>query len=55
MMQSIIWIDALYMTSCEYPHEKMTFMELDITFHVLVSQLFGHCDVIINWLWCHQQ
>ena len=26
-----------------------------ITFHVLASQLSGHCDVINNRLWCHQQ
>ena len=29
--------------------------ELDITCHVLSSQLSGHCDVIANQLWRHQQ
>ena len=29
--------------------------ELDITIHVIVSQLSGHCDVISNQLWHHQQ
>ena len=29
--------------------------ELDITIHVIASQLFGHCDVISNRLWRHQQ
>ena len=28
--------------------------ELDITFHVLASQLCGHCDVISNRLWRQQ-
>ena len=28
---------------------------LDITVHVIASQLSGHCDVISNWLWRHQQ
>ena len=29
-------------------------IELDITIHMLMSQLSGHCDAISNWLWCHQ-
>ena len=29
--------------------------ELDITIHVIVSQLSGHCDVISDRLWRHQQ
>ena len=29
--------------------------ELDITIHVIVSQLSGYCDVINNQLWHHQQ
>ena len=29
--------------------------ELDITCHVFGSQLAGHCDVITNRLWRHQQ
>ena len=29
--------------------------ELDITCHVFASQLSGHCDIIANRLWCHQQ
>ena len=29
--------------------------ELDITIHVIVSQLSGHCDVISNLLWHQQQ
>ena len=28
---------------------------LDITIHVIASQLSGHCDVISNRLWRHQQ
>ena len=28
---------------------------LDINCHVFASQLFGHCDVIANRLWRHQQ
>ena len=33
-------------------------IELDITFHVLVSQMSGHCDIrsrYSNCSWCHQQ
>ena len=30
-------------------------IELDITFHTIVSQLSSHCDVISTWLWHHQQ
>ena len=29
--------------------------ELDITCHVFASQLSGHCDIIANRLWRHQQ
>ena len=29
--------------------------ELDITIHVIASQLCGHCDVISSRLWRHQQ
>ena len=29
--------------------------QLDITIHVITSQLSGHCDVISNRLWRHQQ
>ena len=29
--------------------------ELDITVHMIASQLSGHCDVISNRLWHHQQ
>ena len=34
---------------------KSTSNELDITIHVIASQLYGHCDIISNRLWCHQQ
>ena len=37
------------------PWIKSIFNEFDITCHMLASQLSGHCDVIFNWLWCHQQ
>ena len=37
------------------PWIKLIFSELDITLHVLASQLTGHCDVIGNLLWRHQQ
>ena len=29
--------------------------ELDIIIHVIASQLSGHCDVINDRLWRHQQ
>ena len=34
---------------------KPLLKKLDITFHVLSSQLSGLSDVISNWLWHHQQ
>ena len=34
---------------------KLISNELDITCHVFASQWSGHCDVITNQLWCHQQ
>ena len=37
------------------PWIKLISKELDITCHVFVSQLSGHCDVIANQLWRHQQ
>ena len=37
------------------PWIKSISNELDITIHVIASQLSGHCDVIINRLWRHRQ
>ena len=37
------------------PWIKWISNELDITCHVFASQLSGHCDVITNRLWHHQQ
>ena len=37
------------------PWIKSIFNELDITIHVIASQLSGHCDAISNQLWRHQQ
>ena len=37
------------------PWIKSISNELDITCHVLSSQLSGYCDVIANQLWRHQQ
>ena len=37
------------------PWIKSISNELDITIHVITSQLFGYCDVINNRLWRHQQ
>ena len=37
------------------PSIKSISNELNITCHVFASQLFGHCDVIANGLWRHQQ
>ena len=37
------------------PWIKSISNELDITCHVFASQLPGHCDVIANRLWRHQQ
>ena len=34
---------------------RMISNELDITCHVFASQLSGHCDVIADRLWRHQQ
>ena len=37
------------------PWIKSISNELDITIHVIAFQLSGHCDVINNRLWRHQQ
>ena len=37
------------------PWIKSISNELDITIHVIAPQSSGHCDVIRNWLWHHQQ
>ena len=37
------------------PWIKSIFNELDITNHVIASQLSGYCDVIRNRLWRYQQ
>ena len=37
------------------PWIKSISKELDITIHVIASQLSGHCDVIRTRLWRHQQ
>ena len=37
------------------PWIKSISNELDITIHMTASQLSGHCDVINNRLWRHQQ
>ena len=34
---------------------KLMANKLDITIHVIASQLSGHCDVISKGLWRHQQ
>ena len=36
------------------PWIKTIFNELNITIHVIASQLFDHCDVISSRLWRHQ-
>ena len=42
-----------YVKCHEYHREWNRY--LNIIIHVIASQLFGHCDVIDNWLWRHQQ
>ena len=37
------------------PWIKSIYNELDITIHVTASQFSGHCDVINDRLWRHQQ
>ena len=37
------------------PWIKSIFNGLDITYHVIASQLSGHCDVISNRSWRHHQ
>ena len=37
------------------PWIKSISSELDITCHIPASQLSGHCDIIANRLWRHQQ
>ena len=45
-LQDRLWIS---------PWIKSISNKLDITIHVIASQLSGHCDVISDWLWRHQQ
>ena len=45
-LRDLLWIS---------PWIKSISNELDITIHVITSQLSGHCDVIGNRLWRHQQ
>ena len=46
-----------YTTGREYRCENryLTIQMLDISLHVLASQLCVHCDDISNRVWCHQQ
>ena len=37
------------------PWIKSISNKLDIIIHVITSQLYGHCDVISNQMWLHQQ
>ena len=46
---------SFYTTSREYHREKSISDEWNITFHVIASQLSGHCDVTSNRLWRHQK
>ena len=58
-----IMIRSIGIINCSFLHDrpwispwiKPIFNELDITCHVFASQLSGHCDVIANRLWRHQQ
>ena len=45
----------LHDRSRKSPWIKSISNELDITVHVIASQLSGHCDIISNRLWRHQQ
>ena len=49
------WVIFLHNRSWISPWIKSISNELDITCHVFASQLSGHCDVIANQLWRHQQ
>ena len=49
------WLVFLHDRPWISPSIKSISNELDITCHVFASQLPGHCDVITNPLWRHQQ
>ena len=62
-----LWSDRLHIRVpfeyCTFLHDRPWILpwitsisnELDITIHVIPWQLSGHCDVISNQLWRHQQ
>ena len=61
-----VWIAAVTWQMCtiscflirpavKTPSIKSISNDLDITIHVIASQLSGHCDVISNRLWHQQQ
>ena len=47
----IIFLTPLWIS----PLIKSITNELDIIFRMIMSQLSGHCDIISNQLWRHQQ
>ena len=52
------WVDKQYFLHnwpWISPWIKSISNELDITIHMIASQLSGHCDVISNWLRRHHQ
>ena len=51
----IIYMNILTRPAVNIAMNKSISNELDITCHVFASQLSGHCDVIANRLWRHQQ
>ena len=61
ILYDIAWCWARFITY--FLHDRLWILpwiksisnELDITIHVIASQLFRNCDVINNRLWRHQQ
>ena len=55
VMGQVIYNCILYDRPCISSWINPMFNELDILFHVVASELSGHCDVISKRLWCRQQ
>ena len=54
-LRHLSWTKFLHDRPWILPWIKSIFNELDITIHVIASQLSGHCDVVSNRLGRHQQ
>ena len=55
LIMKVVYLSFLHNLPWISPWIKSISNKLDINIHIIMSQLSGHCDVISNRLWCHQQ